>query len=372
MTLILSGTDGLSDVDGSAATPAIRGTDANTGIFFPAADTIAFSEGGVEAMRIDSSGNVGIGTASPASDARLTLASPTTESYVMFSRTNSGVFDAAVGNNAGSLVFKGGADSATVAGLTEFMRIDSSGNVGIGTSSPTEKLDVSGAISTTSNAANFNQAKTTLDYASGAGRIAAYISTGSNLQFYTNPNAGNVAERMRIDSSGNLLVGKTTTNNDVQGLALYPDGQMRMTTNGTASNTIIGFFRNSSATLVGQISTTSTATTYTTSSDYRLKHDIQPMTGALSKVEQLNPVTYKWKSDGSDSQGFIAHELQAIVPECVVGEKDAVDAEGNPVYQGIDTSFLVATLTAAIQEQQAIITQLQADVASLQAPQGTP
>ena len=58
MTLILSGTDGLSDIDGSAATPAIRGTDANTGIFFPAADTIAFSEGGVEAMRIDSSANL--------------------------------------------------------------------------------------------------------------------------------------------------------------------------------------------------------------------------------------------------------------------------------------------------------------------------
>ena len=66
MSLILSGTDGLSDIDGSAATPAIRGTDANTGIFFPAADTIAFAEGGVEAMRIDSAANVGIGTASPA------------------------------------------------------------------------------------------------------------------------------------------------------------------------------------------------------------------------------------------------------------------------------------------------------------------
>lgn len=65
MTLILSGTDGLSDVDGSAATPAIRGTDANTGIFFPAADTIAFSEGGVESMRLNSSGNVGIGTSTP-------------------------------------------------------------------------------------------------------------------------------------------------------------------------------------------------------------------------------------------------------------------------------------------------------------------
>jgi hypothetical protein len=74
------------------------------------------------------------------------------------------------------------------------------------------------------------------------------------------------------------------------------------------------------------------------------------MTGALEKVAQLKPCTYTWKSDGSGSQGFIAHELQAVAPECVIGEKDAVDAEGNPQYQGIDTSFLVATLTAAIQE----------------------
>jgi hypothetical protein len=74
------------------------------------------------------------------------------------------------------------------------------------------------------------------------------------------------------------------------------------------------------------------------------------MTGALATVSALKPVTYKWKLDGSASQGFIAHELQAVVPECVTGEKDAVDADGKPQYQGIDTSFLVATLTAAIQE----------------------
>jgi hypothetical protein len=74
MTLILSGTDGLSDVDGSAATPAIRGTDANTGIFFPAADTIAFAEGGAEIARFDSSGNLGIGTSSPAAKLQVSKA----------------------------------------------------------------------------------------------------------------------------------------------------------------------------------------------------------------------------------------------------------------------------------------------------------
>jgi hypothetical protein len=107
---------------------------------------------------------------------------------------------------------------------------------------------------------------------------------------------------------------------------------------------------NSSGTSVGGISTTSTATSFPTSSDYRLKHDIQSMTGALDKVTLLKPVTYKWNLDDSYSQGFIAHELQAVVPECVIGEKDAIDDEGNPEYQGIDTSFLIATLTAAVQE----------------------
>ena len=91
------------------------------------------------------------------------------------------------------------------------------------------------------------------------------------------------------------------------------------------------------------------------------------MSGALAKVAQLNPVTYKWNVDGSDGQGFIAHELAEVVPDCVVGEKDAVDEDGNPQYQGIDTSFLVATLTAAIQEQQSIITSLTDRITALEA-----
>jgi hypothetical protein len=116
---------------------------------------------------------------------------------------------------------------------------------------------------------------------------------------------------------------------------------------------------NSSGAGVGLIECSNTATTYNTSSDYRLKENIQPMQNALGVVAQLNPVTYTWKSDGSDGQGFIAHELQAVVPDCVTGEKDAVDDEGNPVYQGIDTSFLVATLTKAIQELEARVKQLE-------------
>jgi hypothetical protein len=110
----------------------------------------------------------------------------------------------------------------------------------------------------------------------------------------------------------------------------------------------MGFYRSSSQ--VGNISVTTSATAYNTSSDYRLKENIVPMVGALAKVSLLKPVTYSWRIDGSNSEGFIAHELAEVVPDCVTGEKDAVDVDGKPVYQGIDTSFLVATLTAAIQE----------------------
>jgi hypothetical protein len=77
------------------------------------------------------------------------------------------------------------------------------------------------------------------------------------------------------------------------------------------------------------------------------------MTGALAKVQALRPVTYTWKVDGAAGQGFIAHELQAVVPDCVVGDKDATEEDGSIKAQSVDTSFLVATLTAAIQELKA-------------------
>jgi len=87
----------------------------------------------------------------------------------------------------------------------------------------------------------------------------------------------------------------------------------------------------------------------------------------LDKVSALKPVTWKWKSTGEDGQGFIAHELAQVIPDCVTGEKDAVDADGNPVYQGVDTSYLVATLTKAIQELKTIVDAQAAEIAELKA-----
>jgi hypothetical protein len=173
---------------------------------------------------------------------------------------------------------------------------------------------------------------------------------------------------MSLDTSGNLLVGTTTAQGGTSTFAVDGNVKPVLAINNTnsisQSDQSIRFVRNGST--VGTISTTLSATAYNTSSDYRLKNTIAPMTGSLAKVAALKPVTYKWNVDGSDGEGFIAHELAEVCPQAVVGEKDAVDTEGNPKYQGIDTSFLVATLTAAIQEQQTLITTLTARITALE------
>jgi len=113
-----------------------------------------------------------------------------------------------------------------------------------------------------------------------------------------------------------------------------------------------------SSTQVGTITTNGTTTSYNTSSDYRLKTDVAPVSGALDRLLALRPVQFVWAASGQADRGFIAHELQAVDPLAVTGAKDAVDADGNPIYQGIDTSHLIADLVAAIQAQQAQINTL--------------
>ena len=198
-----------------------------------------------------------------------------------------------------------------------------------------------------------------------------YQQSGGQHKWFNAPSgtAGTTVswtQAMTLDVSGNLLLG-TTSNPGVGKIGIQfsqSTNQAIALQNTSASNSgnYINFY-NSSGTLQGYIGqTNSTTTAYVTSSDYRLKENVQPMTGALAKVVQLNPCTYTWKDNGFEGEGFIAHELAEVCHHAVVGEKDAVDANGNPVYQGIDTSFLVATLTAAIQELSAQVTSLKATV----------
>ena len=170
-------------------------------------------------------------------------------------------------------------------------------------------------------------------------------------------------ERWRTDSSGDLLVRCTTSGfgND-NGTAIENGSVVIRHVAGTGGGTGYLWFTLGGSAIGSVAQNGSTGVSYNTTSDYRLKENVQPMQNALATVAQLNPVTWKWKSDGSDGQGFIAHELQAAVPDCVTGEKDAVDKDGKPLYQGVDTSFLVATLTKAIQELNAKVEQLQAQI----------
>ena len=248
---------------------------------------------------------------------------------------------------------------------TNALNIDASQNVGIGTTSPFsaagyKSLTINGSTSGLLALQN-NGTNQIYLYSDGS----AFNFKGLQnipLDFYTND-----TYRMRIDSSGNLAIG---TSSALGKMSLYWNNATQQGFTLQASTTTFNgspiLFYNSSGGLSGFVGQTATTISYNTSSDYRLKDNIALMTGALDTITKLKPVTYNWKVDGSKGQGFIAHELQEIIPDCVTGEKDAVNEDGSIKPQGIDTSFLVATLTAAIQEQQTIINDLKARIETLE------
>jgi hypothetical protein len=215
----------------------------------------------------------------------------------------------------------------------------------------------------------------TIEFADGSASTPSITNSGDTNTGMFFPAADTVAfaqggaESMRLNSSGNVLIGLSSSNFGTAPKieTQVADGRAIGISNSGTGTATAGIFLNNNGSSVGSITYTTTATAYNTSSDYRLKENIAPMTGALATVQALKPVTYKWKYNGSNGQGFIAHELAEVVPDCVTGKKDAIDTEGNPEYQGVDTSFLVATLTAAIQEQQTIIETLKSDIAELKA-----
>jgi hypothetical protein len=122
------------------------------------------------------------------------------------------------------------------------------------------------------------------------------------------------------------------------------------------------FIATGTSTFVGSISTTASTTSYNTSSDHRLKENVTADWDATTRLKQLNPVRFNFISDADTTvDGFLAHEVQDIVPEAISGTKDAVDEDGNPVMQGIDQSKLVPLLVKTIQELEARITALEAN-----------
>ena len=356
---------------------------------------------GTEAMRIDASQNVGIGTSSPASKLDVVKAGNSAGGTMMLSgsKTNSttkyGYLTAAhytsdtytqgigmigctatstdnnisIGGDVGEVLAATNikfwtAANNTTGGGSERMRIDSSGNLLVGTTSNAgaAKLLVSNAGAEGIEffpAQSSNLANTQYYNRSGA----AYVVNLQNAADHRWQTAG--TERMRIDTSGNLLVGATSA---------LTVGKVSVGFNGTNNNGIVlsdtvpasgvnyALFQITGTTIgsIARVAATS-AVVYNTTSDYRLKTVTGSVTGQGARIDALKPVDYQWKKDGQAARGFLAHEFQEVYANSVTGTKDAVDADGNPKYQAMQaaTSEVIADLVAEIQSLRKRLTALE-------------
>jgi hypothetical protein len=458
---------------GTAAAPAITTTgDTNTGIFFPAADTIGFTEGGVEAARFDSSGNLGIGTSSPASKLHVANTAAATRITITddVAAGRSGYIESnfsdalVIGTTSGVRGIRFSPDN------TPRMFLDTAGNLGIGTNSPAYKLDVTGTSTTALSAAGFtnnssanNTTKTvgiTFRLADTVGVIkdSAYITAfpdGANVlsagvAFSTRTGDANPTEKMRLDSSGNLGIGTSSPNSklevtigDNDGITVEQSGanqtgylnfrdsdgnyqgrisydhsndalrfatsnteRARITSGGkfllnttstvvsgdeicgmigtsgigvkctggsanfaasfwndatSGDNVFVNFYTETGGTLRGTITYNRAGglVAYNTTSDYRSKDIFGPVQNSGATIDALKVYEGQMKGASQSRPMLVAHEAQEHAPYAVTGEKDAVNEDGTPKYQQMDVSALVPLLLAEIQSLRARVAQLE-------------
>ena len=238
--------------------------------------------------------------------------------------------------------------------------IDGSGQVSVGHDAPTAVLDVRRGDAD-GKIAEFHTS-TGFGIELGSSQTLAYIQAGSSQSLKFETNGSN--ERMRISSGGDLFLGTggSAVSSSVEGIStLHVDDDFWILNIGnsrTTSQHVVRFYNGNG--LVGSISTNSSATSFNTSSDYRLKENVTTSWDATSRLKQLKPSRFNFKADKDTTvDGFLAHEVSNVVPEAIIGEKDAVDEDGKPIMQGIDQSKLVPLLVKTIQELEARITALE-------------
>jgi hypothetical protein len=321
---------------------------------------------GVTRMIIDSSGNVGIGTTSPAGNLHVVGATGSSgRIYVSDADDGAGGGDSLLVNKSGASAYIYNRDNGSLNLGTnndsDMVVIDSSGNVGIGETSPA-KLGLTGSSVgkvlhmggddcqvrlSNSIVHHDNSGNTQLTIRNNYGATSAsatmrleagsiYFSTGTSF-----------TERLRINHLGRQVYNASATAN-AHGNFVGEVG---------SGYKALAFERTVGGGEVGSIVANTGSTSYFTTSDYRLKENVNYTWDATSRLKQLKPARFNYIADDSNTlvDGFLAHEVSSIVPEAILGEKDAVDGDGNPEYQGIDHSKLVPLLVKTIQELEARI-----------------
>jgi hypothetical protein len=381
-----------SYVDNDTGSFSYRTTDEASSINLEAGNTVfRYAASGTagaaltwsESMRIDSSGNVGIGTSSPAWQLHV-------------KGTSNAVVQIEGASSAGSFVNFGDPSDTDVGQIgydhtsnymrfktndTERMRIDSSGNVGIGTTSPSTygklvvddgKISLVTDIATSRRISFWSTANGNSENAYIQSQNDGGTTNTGEILFATKNAGGTLAERMRITADGDIFIGTggVAPSSSQSGFAIQDNAGkclVQQATSDTSANTMNQFINPNG--VVGTISVSGSSTSYNTSSDYRLKENVIDITGATDRLKQLEPKRFNFIADPNDTtvDGFLAHEVQSVVPEAITGTHNEVDDDGNPVYQGIDQSKLVPLLVAALQEALNEITDLKARVATLEA-----
>ena len=309
-----------------------------------------------QAMLFVDGGNdrVGINTTSPDSlldiegvHSQLRLTDSDDSKFVLFSYSG------------GKLLVRNNDTSTTSKQFT----LTEDGDFGIGTHVPDSVLHIkdptSDTVLTMEGGASDANCRINFQNSSGTFRgMLSYDTDDNNLQFNVND-----AERMRIGSTGVLSIGSTTSKaagdsaSDENSTIIGP-GYLYLQRDDSASINQIIFGKDGQT--VGNIITT-TATSYVSASDYRMKENVDYTWDATSRLKQLKPARYNWIADETNTleDGFLAHEVSSVVPNAVFGEKDAVDSDGNPEMQGVDQSKLIPLLVKTIQELEARITTLE-------------
>jgi hypothetical protein len=344
---------------------------------------------------IDAIGRVGIGTTLPSGQLDVTgttgtISINTTGNQISFNNNGYNYITASSANSSPGANSFLVVQASDVNGILQFntsgserARINKNGNFGIGTSDPLEALHVQGTIRVQGDNNRSHYFNSTPVHVGEIG-VGVLTANVNSFGITTRTASGslslgtNTQERLRITGNGAMLLGTSSefvwNGSNGTGAAIFPDGSSAFVRSNNptmhvrrldSSGQVIVFGRD--ANNVGSISVTGSATSYSTSSDYRLKENLTPVTGALTRVNNLPVWRFNFIGDAQIVDGFMAHEAQTVVPESVTGHKDEVDGDGNPVYQGIDQSKLVPLLFAAVKELSAQVTNLTARVAALEA-----